>query len=1620
MPPSSPWGKKPPQNIAPSPALPRVQPDGKGKPPPRTQYDEIQDEELFALAAIYGDDFRRIETNHGAWKKAEPHFEILIKSSNDDISAILCVVFTATYPKTPPLLTLKGEAHLREATRFKLQKIIETKPKELVAEEQAMIMEIVNACQDVLEDAAQAKAAGMELPSLEEERAAHELAAAQLAERQKEEDMRKKQKENLEEERMLGSLVEDELKRQKAKARDTKRKTRPPGMLVLHGSSGNGINRIQSELKFQQPITFADINGDPFVFQAVTSKVFLRQGSVSKCFTVRPVAHQVDAPTLALKQADLDAGSRDQNVFKKQLQILETELKSLKEIRHQGVLDLLDFKVQKSTESADEELSSDSTWTVSILTEFAEKGSLEELLDITGSLGISKVRSWTIELLDALRFLHEKGIIHQDIHTANILLVREQNGEVKPKLSDAGFQRKLHNLSNHKSAKGTLAVAKSAYWLPPEIANTTHPEYTQKTDIWDFGIMFLQMAFGPTIIQKYTSPNSLANTLALSDSFAEFIGKIFKSDPKRRPRAFELGSSEFLATDAELLDSEASPIASRLGSITSLQVFTPRRPRHDSMNAYTGPVSRYKEDFVEERRLGKGGFGEVVKARKKLDGQIYAVKKITQKSSESLTEVIKEVRLLSQLSHPSVVRYYNTWTEETFEMSNETDDDQTSTDVGTIDPSSEELSPRTALNVAFEASTGGLDFMSSNGGYADIEFGYDSDAIEDDEDDEDDDSTSADEQDSTGNSKSRNELSVRRRRSTSRYGRPFKTILYISMEYCEKHTLRDLIKQGLHREDDEIWRLLRQILEGLVHIHGLNIVHRDLKPENIFIDSTSSVKIGDFGLATSGQYSMADRSMSSATMSGEMTRSVGTAFYVAPEVSSSAGAGSYTSKVDMYSLGVIFFEMCYRPLVPGMDRAAVGQNLRMKTPLLPEDFDKTGKAVQYEIILSLLSASPKIRPSSSELLQGGKLPVQMESETVSRALAGLADSENPYHQKMMSTLFSTPNKQAKDFAWDMDTINQSSGDLLLSGLVKEKLTSIFRHHGAVETPRSMLFPRSRHYGSNAVQLLDGNGTLLQLPFDLTLPHARSLAKHEPGVLRSFAFGSVFRDRQSGAQPQTVDEVDFDIVSLDALDLALKEAELIKVLDEIVSNIPTLDSTHMCFHINHSDLLGLIFDHCRIEPTIREKVAETLSKLNVGSWSWQKIKNELRSPLIGASSTSVDDLQNFDFRDTPNKAFQKIKALFEGTNTFDKASSVIAHLREVVEYTKRFQVRSKIYISPLCSIKERFCKGGLVFSCLYGKKAKDVFAAGGRYDSLIKEHRHRIGTSFQQRHAVGFNLGLERLVKHPKSGHKTTIKKQEDGIWSTKRCDVLVASHDPAILRSTGIEVVQSLWAEDISAELAQDCRSPEDLLSQYRDEKHSWIITIKQDSIFKVKSMDRKEAGDTDIPSPSLIPWLKAEIRDRDTKETTTNNPRNKLLRHTSQAETSSPTDHEQDVRLLVAGTKSKKSNRRNIVEQAQAKASSLVHTFLDGPIAAIETTDQVMEMVRETRLSDPDSWRKVMHAVPTADRKYIGELHDLMGELKRSYVDNGGAGAGGKGVCRSAFVYNFRTGFCVYYDLGA
>lgn len=101
-------------------------------------------------------------------------------------------------------------------------------------------------------------------------------------------------------------------------------------------------------------------------------------------------------------------------------------------------------------------------------------------------------------------------------------------------------------------------------------------------------------------------------------------------------------------------------------------------------------------------------------------------------------------------------------------------------------------------------------------------------------------------------------------------------------------------------------------MEGLAHIHGLGIVHRDLKPENIFITSSpdriGNVKIGDFGLAIRGQFSV-ERANETGMELDDMTRSIGTAYYSAPEMRSTVN-GIYNTKVDVSGLSLGDATLC--------------------------------------------------------------------------------------------------------------------------------------------------------------------------------------------------------------------------------------------------------------------------------------------------------------------------------------------------------------------------------------------------------------------------------------------------------------------------------------------------------------------------------------------------------------------------------------------------------------------------------------------------------------------------------------------------------------------------------------
>ncbi len=78
------------------------------------------------------------------------------------------------------------------------------------------------------------------------------------------------------------------------------------------------------------------------------------------------------------------------------------------------------------------------------------------------------------------------------------------------------------------------------------------------------------------------------------------------------------------------------------------------------MEPSTKMYLRSKNDFDNWSQIGEGGQGKVFKARNKLDGNMYAIKrvKLDYKFPAHCERIIREVTSLSKLYHPNIVRYF--------------------------------------------------------------------------------------------------------------------------------------------------------------------------------------------------------------------------------------------------------------------------------------------------------------------------------------------------------------------------------------------------------------------------------------------------------------------------------------------------------------------------------------------------------------------------------------------------------------------------------------------------------------------------------------------------------------------------------------------------------------------------------------------------------------------------------------------------------------------------------------------------------------------------------------------------------------------------------------------------
>lgn len=118
-----------------------------------------------------------------------------------------------------------------------------------------------------------------------------------------------------------------------------------------------------------------------------------------------------------------------------------------------------------------------------------------------------------------------------------------------------------------------------------------------------------------------------------------------------------------------------------------------------------------------------------------------------------------------------------------------------------------------------------------------------------------------------------------------------------------------------------------------------------------------------------------------------------------------AAGGAYDEKADMYSLGIIFFEMWASPFDTRMERMLVMQELREHGVVPPRFLSRVPQSAQ-RIIASLLQRLPWRRPSALQLLASPYMPPKLELEAgIEEALQAMRNPGSEFHNRMLDSLF---------------------------------------------------------------------------------------------------------------------------------------------------------------------------------------------------------------------------------------------------------------------------------------------------------------------------------------------------------------------------------------------------------------------------------------------------------------------------------------------------------------------------------------------------------------------------------------------------------------------------------------
>lgn len=226
---------------------------------------------------------------------------------------------------------------------------------------------------------------------------------------------------------------------------------------------------------------------------------------------------------------------------------------------------------------------------------------------------------------------------------------------------------------------------------------------------------------------------------------------------------------------------------------------------------------------------------------------------------------------------------------------------------------------------------------------------------------------------------------------------------YIVMEYIKGQTLKSLVKKRGALMLPEVVDIMFQLLSGIMCAHDSYIIHRDIKPQNVMILEDGTVKITDFGIAM-------------ALNNNELTQTnsvMGSVHYLPPEQANGNGS---TIKSDIYSLGILMYELLTGKIPFKGENAVEIAIKHMKEPIpsICSQFPNIPQSIE-NVVLKACAKNPKNRYDS----------VRDMYDDIKNAL-----TEEGLKQKRINYIYPETDIDETKIVKDLNSLNGSKGELM--------------------------------------------------------------------------------------------------------------------------------------------------------------------------------------------------------------------------------------------------------------------------------------------------------------------------------------------------------------------------------------------------------------------------------------------------------------------------------------------------------------------------------------------------------------------------------------------------------------